>query len=144
MITRKELIKKYLEFFKEKGHKTIPNVSLVPNDDPTTLFISAGMQSLIPYLLGQKHPLGKRLVNVQRCIRTTDIEEVGDTTHHTFFEMLGNWSLGDYWKKDAIEMSYEFLTSKKCLDLDKNRIAISIFSGYNNKSVPQDLESTNV
>ena len=140
MITRKELIKKYLEFFKEKGHKTIPNVSLVPNDDPTTLFISAGMQSLIPYLLGQKHPLGKKLVNVQRCIRTTDIEEVGDTTHHTFFEMLGNWSLGDYWKKDAIKYAFDFYT--KILKIPKERLAITIFAG--DDKAPKDEESKTI
>ena len=100
------------------------------------------MHPLVPYLLGQKHPLGKRLVNIQKCIRTTDIDEVGDTYHHTFFEMLGNWSLGDYWKKEAIEMSYEFLTSKKWLGLDKNRIAISVFSG--DKDAPRDEESVKV
>jgi len=112
MITRKEFIKKYIEFFESKNHKEIPNSSLIPENDPTTLFISAGMQPLVPYLLGKKHPLGKRLVNVQKCIRTTDIEKVGNETHHTFFEMLGNWSLGDYWKKEAIEMSFEFLTKE--------------------------------
>ena len=96
---RKELIKKYIEFFKEKGHNQIPNASLIPENDPTVLFTTAGMHPLVPYLLGQPHPQGKRLVNVQRCIRTVDIEEVGDSYHHTFFEMLGNWSLGDYWKK---------------------------------------------
>src|SRR3989304_424030 len=104
MITRKELIKKYLEFFREKGHSVIPSASLVPANDPTVLFTTAGMHPLTPYLLGQKHPLGKRIVNVQKCIRTVDIDEVGDNCHHTFFEMLGNWSLGDYWKKEEIEM----------------------------------------
>lgn len=142
MITRKELIKKYLKFFESKEHKSIHSASLIPENDPTTLFISAGMQPLVPYLLGQKHPLGKRLVNVQKCIRTKDINEVGDTTHHTFFEMLGNWSLGDYWKKDAIEMSFEFLTSKKWLGLDKNRIAVSFFSG--DKNAPADIESRKI
>ena len=122
---RKELIDKYLEFFKSKNHKVIPSASLVPENDSTTLFVSAGMQPLVPYLLGQKHPLGKRIVDVQKCIRTTDIEEVEDTTHHTFFEMLGNWSLGDYWKKEAIEWSFEFLT--KILKIPKERIAISVF-----------------
>ena len=139
MITRKELIKKYLDFFKSKKHAVIPSAPLIPENDPTTLFISAGMQPLVPYLLGQKHPLGKRLVNVQKCIRTGDIDEVGDKVHHTFFEMLGNWSLGDYWKKEAIEMSYEFLTSKKWLGLDKNKIAVSIFSG--DKNAPVDIKS---
>ena len=106
MINRKKLIKKYLEFFKSKNHKEIPNASLIPENDPTVLFTTAGMQPLVPFLLGQPHPQGKRLVNVQKCIRTGDIEEVGDTTHHTLFEMLGNWSIGDYFKKQAIEMSF--------------------------------------
>ena len=109
-MNRKQLIKKYIEFFKSKDHKEIQNASLIPENDPTVLFTTAGMHPLVPFLLGESHPQGKRLVNVQRCIRTGDIEEVGDTTHHTFFEMLGNWSLGDYWKKEAIEYSFEFLT----------------------------------
>jgi len=142
MITRKELIKRYLEFFRSKNHKIIPSESLTPKNDPTVLFTTAGMHPLVPYLLGQKHPLGKRLANVQKCIRTTDIDEVGDTYHHTFFEMLGNWSLGDYWKKEAIEWSYEFLTSKKWLGLDKNKIAVSVFSG--DKDAPCDKESAKI
>jgi len=142
MITRKELIKKYLDFFKSKGHKVIPSASLIPSNDPTVLFTTAGMHPLTPYLLGQKHPLGNRLVNVQKCIRTTDINEVGDSYHHTFFEMLGNWSLGDYWKKEAIEMSFEFLTSKKWLGLDKNKIGITCFAG--NKDAEKDEESLKV
>ncbi len=142
MITRKNLITKYLEFFKSKGHKVIPSASLVPANDPTVLFTTAGMHPLVPYLLGQKHPLGKRLVGIQRCIRTTDIDSVGDSFHHTFFEMLGNWSLGDYWKKEAIEYSYEFLTSKKWLGLDKNKIAVSVFSG--DKDAPSDKESAKI
>jgi len=136
-ITRKELIKKYIEFFESKSHKKIPNSSLIPSNDPTTLFISAGMQPLVPYLLGKKHPLGKRLVNVQKCIRTTDIDEVGNTTHHTFFEMLGNWSLGDYWKKEAIEMSFEFLTKK--LKIPKEKLSVTCYKG--DKDVPKDTES---
>jgi len=139
MITRKTLIAKYLEFFKSKGHAIIPSESLIPKNDPTVLFTTAGMHPLVPYLLGQKHPLGKRLANVQRCIRTTDIDEVGDAFHHTFFEMLGNWSLGDYWKKEAIEFSYEFLTSKKWLGIDKSRIAVTCFVG--DKDAPKDVES---
>ena len=142
MITRGNLIQTYLEFFKAKNHNVIPNSSLIPLNDSTTLFISAGMQPLVPYLLGKRHPLGKRLANVQKCVRTTDIEEVGDETHHTFFEMLGNWSLGDYWKKEAIKMSYEFLTSKKWFGLDKNRIAVSVFSG--DKNAPGDIESKKI
>ena len=105
---RKELIQKYIEFFKSKKHKEIPNSSLIPENDPTVLFTTAGMHPLVPFLLGQKHPQGKRLVGLQRCIRTGDIEEVGDEFHHTFFEMLGNWGLGDYWKQNAIKYSFEF------------------------------------
>lgn len=137
MITRKELIKKYLKFFESKGHKVISSASLIPENDPTTLFISAGMHPLVPYLLGQKHVLGKRITDVQKCIRTTDMEEVGDTTHHTFFEMLGNWSFGDYWKKEAIEVSFEFLT--KILKIPVERLAVSVFGGDGNAS--RDNES---
>jgi len=137
---RKELIKKYLEFFKSKKHKEISNSSLIPENDPTVLFTTAGMHPLTPYLLGQKHPLGKRLVGVQRCVRTGDIEMVGDKTHHTFFEMLGNWSLGDYWKKEAIEMSFEFLT--KTLKIPKEKLAVSCFAG--DKDSKKDEESAEV
>ena len=108
--TRQELIHMYIEFFKSKNHKGIPSSSLIPELDPTVLFTTAGMHPLVPYLLGQKHPLGKRLVSIQKCIRTQDIDEVGNETHHTFFEMLGNWSLGDYFKSDTIKYSFEFLT----------------------------------
>ncbi|MEK6741778.1 MAG: alanine--tRNA ligase [Nanoarchaeota archaeon] len=139
-ITRKDLIKKYLEFFESKKHKVIPSASLVPANDPTVLFTTAGMHPLVPYLLGQNHPLGKRLVNVQKCIRTTDMEEVGDTTHHTFFEMLGNWSLGDYFKKDSIEMSYEFLT--KVLKIKKEDLVVTCFAG--DSDAPKDEESAKV
>jgi len=128
-MTANELRKKYLEFFKSKGHKVIPSASLIPENDPTVLFTTAGMHPLVPYLVGEKHPSGNKLVDVQKCIRTGDIEEVGDSSHHTFFEMLGNWSLGDYFKKEAIEWSFEFLTSKKWLGLDKERLAISVFEG---------------
>jgi len=137
---RKELKKKYIEFFKSKKHKEIPNVSLVPENDPTVLFISAGMHPIVPYLSGQSHPLGKKLVNVQRCIRTVDINEVGDEVHHTFFEMLGNWSLGDYWKKEAVEMSLEFLTN--VLKILIERIAVSCFKG--DKDCPKDDESADI
>ena len=140
MITRKELIKKYIEFFKSKDHKEIQNASLIPENDPTVLFTTAGMHPLVPYLMGQKHPQGKRLVNVQRCIRTGDIEEVGDSVHHTFFEMLGNWSLGDYFKKGAIEMSFEFLT--KVLKIPKEKIAVTCFKG--DKDASKDTESAEV
>src|SRR5680860_1646546 len=107
MITSKELRKKYIEFFKERGHQEIPSASLVPENDPTVLFTTAGMHPLVPYLLGELHPEGKRLVNVQKCVRTGDIDDVGDSTHNTFFEMLGNWSLGDYFKNDSIHWSFE-------------------------------------
>ncbi len=135
--TRKELVRAYIEFYKSKGHKEIPNVSLVPEHDPTVLFTTAGMHPLVPFLLGQPHPLGKRLCNVQRCIRTGDIEEVGDKDHHTFFEMLGNWSLGDYFKKEAIEYSFEFFT--KVLKLPFERLAVTCFAG--DKDAPRDEES---
>ena len=117
---RKELIKKYIKFFKSKDHVEIKNSSLIPENDPTVLFTTAGMHPLVLFLQGQKHPQGKKLVNVQRCIRTGDIDEVGDTVHHTFFEMLGNWSLGDYWKEDAIKYSFEFLT--EVLKIPKERL----------------------
>ncbi len=134
---RKELIKKYIEFFKSKNHKEIPNSSLVPENDSTVLFTTAGMHPIVPFLLGEKHPLGKNLVNVQRCIRTGDIDDVGNTSHHTFFEMLGNWSLGDYWKKQAIEYSFEFLT--KILKIPKEKLAITCFAG--NKDAEKDTEA---
>ncbi|MBM3232423.1 alanine--tRNA ligase [Candidatus Pacearchaeota archaeon] len=136
-MSRQDLIKKYIDFFKSKGHKEVPNSSLIPINDPTVLFTTAGMHPLVPYLIGQKHPLGKRLVNVQRCIRTDDIDEVGDATHHTFFEMLGNWSLGDYFKDVAINYSFEFLT--KILKIPMDKLAITCFVG--DKDCPKDEES---
>jgi len=142
MIDSKKLIEMYIEFFKEKNHKVIPNVSLVPEHDPTVLFTPAGMHPLIPYLLGQPHPLGKRFVNVQKCLRTDDIEKVGDAFHLTFFEMLGNWSLGDYFKKESISWSLEFLTSKKWLGLDKEKIYVTVFAG--DKELPKDEESARI
>jgi len=135
-----KLRKKYLEFFESKGHKRMPSSSLVPMNDPTVLFTTAGMHPLVPYLLGEKHPLGKRLVNAQKCIRTQDIDEVGDATHCTFFEMLGNWSLGDYFKKETIEWSFEFLTKK--LKIKKENLAISVFEGKG--SIPKDEESAKI
>lgn len=128
-ITSNELRDKYLEFFKSKNHEIIDSASLVPENDPTVLFTMAGMHPLVPYLAGQIHPKGKRLVNCQKCIRTGDIDEIGDNTHCTFFEMLGNWSLGDYFKEDSIKYSYEFLTSEKYLNIDKNRLYFTVFEG---------------
>ena len=125
----KNLKQLYLKFFESKGHKIIPSASLIPENDPTVLFTTAGMHPLVPFLLGQKHPLGTRLSDVQKCLRTGDIDEVGDAVHHTFFEMLGNWSLGDYFKEEAIEMSFEFLTSKDYLGLDIDKLAVSVFAG---------------
>lgn len=118
---------KYLEFFKTKNHAIIPSAPLVPENDPSVLFNTAGMQPLVPYLLGEPHPLGKRLADVQKCVRTGDIDDVGDDTHLTFFEMLGNWSLGDYFKEESIKMSWEFLTSKDWLGLDPKMISVTVF-----------------
>jgi len=141
-ISSDELKKKYIEFFRQKGHKVIPNASLIPENDPTVLFTAAGMHPLVPFLLGQPHPLGKRLTNIQRCFRSDDIEEIGDNRHLTFFEMLGNWSLGDYFKEDAIKWSFEFLTEKKWLGLDKKRIFVTVFAG--DKDAPRDEESVRI
>src|SRR3989338_2139156 len=136
-----DLRQKYLKFFQTKNHSIIPSASLIPENDHTVLFTTAGMHPLVPFLLGQKHPLGKRIVDVQKCIRTGDIDEVGDNSHLTFFEMLGNWSLGDYFKEEAINWSYEFLTDKKWLNLDPERLAISVFKG--DKDAPKDEFSFN-
>ncbi|HBA36770.1 TPA: alanine--tRNA ligase [Candidatus Falkowbacteria bacterium] len=138
-MTSLELRQKYLDFFKAKNHAVISGASLIPENDPTVLFTTAGMHPLVPFLLGEKHPAGRRLTNAQKCIRTGDIEEVGDKTHHTFFEMMGNWSLGDYFKKEAIAYSWEFLTSPEWLNLDKNRLAVSVFAG--DDDVPFDEEA---
>jgi len=135
----KDIRKKYLEFFRQKGHAIIPSASLIPENDPTVLFTTAGMHPLVPFLLGQEHPLGKRLANVQKCVRTDDIDEVGDETHLTFFEMLGNWSLGDYFKKEAIEWSFEFLISKKWLGIPLEKLAVSVFKG--DADAPKDNEA---
>ncbi|HPI66699.1 MAG TPA: alanine--tRNA ligase [Candidatus Paceibacterota bacterium] len=133
-----ELRKKYLTFFEKREHKIIPSASLVPENDPSVLFNTAGMQPLVPYLLGQKHPMGRRLVNAQKCLRTGDIREVGDNRHLTFFEMLGNWSLGDYFKEESIKLSYLFLTDKEeGLGLDKERIYVTVFEGDSNAPVDQ-------
>ncbi|MEK7539101.1 MAG: alanine--tRNA ligase [Patescibacteria group bacterium] len=138
-----EIRSRFLKFFENRGHKIIPSSSLVPSNDSSVLFNTAGMQPLAPYLLGQKHPAGNRLANVQKCVRTKDIDEVGDKTHDTFFEMMGNWSLGDYFKEDAIKWSYEFLTSKKeGLGLDPRRLYVTCFAGDEN--APKDEESANI
>jgi alanyl-tRNA synthetase len=131
----------YLEFFKEKNHTIIPSASIMPENDPTVLFTTAGMHPLQLYLQGEPHPAGNRLTNCQKCIRTGDINEVGDPTHLTFFEMLGNWSLGDYFKKEAISMSWEFLTDSRWLRLDPEKISVTVFAG--DEEVPPDEESAN-
>lgn len=141
-MTSTELRQKFLEFFKEKGHKVIPSASLVPENDPTVLFTTAGMHPLVPFLMGEIHPAGKRLTDVQKCIRTGDIDEVGDTFHHTFFEMLGNWSLGDYFKREAIEWSFEFLTSEKWLHISRDMLAVSVFAG--DSDAPFDQEAYDI
>ncbi len=141
---RKKLVNKFFEFFTSspRNHKIIPSAPLVPENDPTVLFITAGMHPLVPYLMGEPHPLGKRLANIQKSMRTDDLEAVGDLWHFTFFEMLGNWSLGDYFKKEAISWSFDFLTNKKWLGLDPKRIYVSVFEG--DKDAPRDLESISV
>jgi len=142
-LTSKQIRERFLNFFQKRGHAVIPSASLVPENDPSVLFNSAGMQPLMPYLLGKEHPRGARLVNSQKCVRTQDIDEVGDNTHDTFFEMLGNWSLGDYWKDDAIKWSYEFLTSKEDgLGLDSARLYITVFGGSD--KIQRDLESVEI
>lgn len=130
----------YIRFFTEKGHTQIKSASIIPDNDPTCLFNTAGMQPLVPYLLGDKHPFGKRLVDYQKCFRLTDLDEVGDKTHHTFFEMLGNWSLGDYFKRESITWSFEFLT--KVLNIPVDRLAVTVFEG--NDLIEADIESAKI
>lgn len=138
-----ELRTKFLTFFEKRGHTVIPSAGLIPQNDSSVLFNTAGMQPLVPYLLGEKHPSGKRLASAQKCVRTNDIDEVGDNTHFTFFEMLGNWSLGDYFKKEAIEWSYEFLTDKEeGLGLDPERLYVTVFEG--NEDAPKDTEAFDI
>ena len=138
-LTSSELRSLYLKFFESKGHAIIPSASLIPENDPTVLFTTAGMHPLVPYLLGEKHPAGTRLTDVQKCVRTGDIDEVGDASHCTFFEMLGNWSLGDYFKKEAIAWSFEFLTSEEYLGIPKDKLYFTCFAGDEN--APRDEES---
>ena len=134
-----ELRQKYLDFFRKNGHSVIRSAPLIPENDPTVLFTTAGMHPLVPYLLGEKHPQGNRLTDVQKCIRTGDIDEVGDPVHLTFFEMLGNWSLGDYFKKESIAFSFEFLTSAEWLNLPLDRLAFTVFAG--DEDAPFDAEA---
>lgn len=138
-MTADQLREKYLSFFASKQHAIISGASLIPENDPTVLFTTAGMHPLVPFLLGEPHPSGRRLANVQKCVRTGDIEAVGDTAHLTFFEMLGNWSLGDYFKKEAITWSYEFLTSKEYLGFDPTKLSVTVFQGEGD--IPKDEES---
>ena len=135
-----DLKDKYLKFFESKGHKIIPSAPLIPENDPSVLFNTAGMQPLVPYLMGQVHPLGTRLTDVQKCVRLTDLDGIGDKTHHTFFEMLGNWSLGDYFKKEAISWSFEFLTKELGIPVEK--LAVTVFKGEDN--VPRDEEAASI
>lgn len=139
-MTANELRTMYVNFFKERGHKEIASASLLPENDPTVLFTTAGMHPLVPYLLGEPHPGGKRLTDVQKCVRTEDIDEVGDDTHCTFFEMLGNWSLGDYFKRESISMSFEFLT--EYLHIPLERLAVTVFAG--DESMPADVEAEEI
>ncbi len=134
MLTAKEVRAKYLAFFQKNGHAIIPSASLVPENDPSVLFTTAGMHPLVPYLMGEKHPRGTRLANVQKCVRTDDIDEVGDNTHNTYFEMLGNWSLGDYFKDESIELSFKLLT--EVLEIPVNRLAVTCFAG--DETAPRD------
>ena len=135
-----ELRNKYIEFFKKKNHTEINTSSLIPENDPSVLFTTAGMHPLVPYLLGEKHPAGKRLTDVQKCLRTGDIDEVGDTSHLTFFEMLGNWSLGDYFKDESVRMSFEFLTEE--LGIPKEKLSVTCFEG--DEKVPKDEETAKI
>lgn len=141
-MTAKELRQKYLDFFKEKEHAIIPSAPVVPANDPTVLFTTAGMHPLVPYLMGEKHPEGKRLANVQKCIRTVDIDEVGDNRHLTFFEMLGNWSLGDYFKKEQLPWIFSFLTDD--LGLDPRRLYVTVFRGNPKLGIPPDEEAIKI
>ncbi len=141
-MTGNELRRRYIEFFRQKGHAEISGRSLIPENDPTVLFTTAGMHPLVPYILGEPHPAGRRLVDCQKCLRTDDIEEVGDPSHLTFFEMLGNWSLGDYFKKDAIAFSYEFLTSPQWLGFSPDVLSVTVFAG--DAEVPPDNDAAEI
>ena len=140
-LTSDELRQLYLDFFKAKGHTVIPSASVIPENDPTVLFTTAGMHPLVPYLMGAKHPEGNMLTDVQKCVRTGDIDEVGDNSHCTFFEMLGNWSLGAYFKEEAIAYSWEFLTDEKYLGIDKDKLYFTVFAG--DEDAPRDMDAFN-
>jgi alanyl-tRNA synthetase len=142
-ITSRELRNKFLDFYKTKGHAILPSASVVPKEDPTVLFNTAGMQPIIPYLMGTKHPLGVKLANSQKCVRTDDIDEIGDNRHLSYFEMLGSWSLGDYFKEDSIKWGFEFLTSKEWLGLDPARLFVTVYKGNESNKVEPDYEAIN-
>src|SRR5471030_1048102 len=141
-MTAQEIRRKYLEFFKARGHKILPRASLVPQDDPTTLFTGSGMQPLVPYLLGEPHPAGKCLVDSQTCFRAEDMDEVGDNRHTTFFEMLGNWSLGDYFKEEQLAWFFEFLTD--VVGLDPAKIYVTCFIGDRDTGIQKDIDSSGI
>ena len=141
-MTVNELRSKYIKFFVTKGHVEISGKSLLPDNDPTVLFNTAGMQPLVPYLMGEKHPSGTRLTDYQKCVRTGDIDSVGDASHLTFFEMLGNWSLGDYFKNESIRFSFEFLTSKEWLGINPEKLSVTVFAGED--GIPRDEESASI
>lgn len=141
-LTTDQVRQMFLDFFRQKGHAIIPSASLIPENDPTVLFTTAGMHPLVPYLQGEPHPMGKRLADVQKCVRTDDIDEVGDNRHCTFFEMLGNWSLGDYFKEESIQWSYELLTHKDWFAIDPERLFVTVFQG--DDDAPRDDESINI
>ena len=141
-MTLYEVREKYLDFMKARGHTIIPSSSLVPENDPTTLFTGSGMQPLVPYLLGKNHPSGSRVVDSQKCFRSMDIEEVGDNRHTTFFEMLGNWSLGDYFKKDQLEWFFDFLVDE--IGIDPTKLYVTVFMGDEANHIPRDQESVEI
>src|SRR5579872_606813 len=141
-MTINELRSKYLQFFKDRGHEIIPSASLVPLNDPTTLFTGSGMQPLLPYLLGQPHPKGERLVDSQKSFRAEDVDEVGDNRHTTFFEMLGNWSLGDYFKREQLPWFFEFLT--QIIGLDPHKLYVTCFIGDEINGIPRDTEAAGI
>jgi len=136
------LRQKYLDFFADRGHAIVPSSPLVPENDPTTLFTGSGMQPMLPYLLGAKHPQGTRIADSQKCFRSQDIEEVGDNRHTTFFEMLGNWSLGDYFKQEQLEWYFTFLIDE--LGLDPARLYVSVYGGDEKLGIPRDDETAGI